>query len=122
MPPLAAAHKLGVNVFTKLNESHPKNLLLQAQHLILTGVPIPGNVRAAVATDRRTRFRFSAAVRSSFVSVLPHSGQRAENTLNLGGRFRFMWDARMTPNERSSATALTGEAERKKDERMKGMP
>jgi hypothetical protein len=71
---------------------------LQAQHLILTGVPIPGNVRAAIATDNGTRFRFSAAVMSSFVSLLPHFGQRAEKTLNFGGRFRFVRDAGMTAN------------------------
>src|SRR5438093_1759384 len=82
----------------KQNESHPKNLLLQAQHLILTGVPIPGNVRAAVAMDRGTRFRFSAAFRSSLVSALPHFGQRAEKSLSFGGRFLFMCDARMTAN------------------------
>jgi len=73
----------------KQNES-PKNVLLQAQHFILTGVPIPGNVRAAVTADRGARFRFSAAVTSSFVSPLPQFGQRARKNLNFGERFRFM--------------------------------
>jgi len=62
---------------------------------------MPGNVRAEVTTDKGTRFKFSATVRSSFVSVLPHFGQRAEKTLSFGGRFRFVGDARMTANEAS---------------------
>jgi hypothetical protein len=45
---------------------------------------------AAVAKDKGTRFKFSTAVISSFVSVLPHFGQRAEKTLSFGGRFLFM--------------------------------
>ena len=77
---------------------HPKNLHLQAQHRILTGVPMPGSVRAAVATDRGTRFRFSAAVMSSFVSPLPQSGQRALKNLNFGERFLFTCESRMTAN------------------------
>jgi hypothetical protein len=92
---------LAVNISIKQKESHPKNLLLQAQHFIRTGVPSPGNVRALVTAVSGTSFRFSAAVRSSFVSLLPHFGQRAENTLNFGGRFRFMCDARMTANDRT---------------------
>jgi hypothetical protein len=81
---------LGVNISIKHTESHPKKLLLQAQHLIFTGVPIPGNVRAAVVTDRGTRFRFSTAIISSLVSVLPHFGQRALKNRIFGGRLRFM--------------------------------
>ena len=57
---------------------------------------MPGKIRAEVAIDKGTRFKFSEAVRSSFVSVLPHFGQRAEKTLSFGDRFRFVGDERMT--------------------------
>ena len=82
-------------------ESHPKNLHLQAQHRILTGVPHPGPYRPLVRAVKGTSFKFSAATISSFVSVLPHSGQRAEKTLSFGGRFRFVGDARMTANDQA---------------------
>jgi len=36
------------------HEFHPKSLLLQAQHLIRTGVPSPGNGRALVSADNGT--------------------------------------------------------------------
>ena len=96
-PAAAPAKWLAAKLFIKQNKYHPKNVLLQAQHRILTGVPIPGNVRATVATDKGTRLRFWAAVKSSFVSPLPQFGQRALKNLIFGGRLRFMCDGRMTP-------------------------
>lgn len=77
-------------MFVKENTPHPKNRHLQEQHLIFTEVPHPGSVRALVKAVSGTSFKFSSAVISSFVSVLPHFGHFAENTLKRGCRFRFM--------------------------------
>jgi hypothetical protein len=74
------------------NASQPENLLLQAQQIIFTGVPSPGRARLLVTIVNGTSLRFSAAFRSSLVSLLPHFGQRAEKILNFDGRFRFMRD------------------------------
>jgi len=47
-----------------------------------------------VSAVNGTRFRFSVATKSSFVSVLPHLGHRAEKILNFGDRFCFMGNMR----------------------------
>ena len=82
----------GVTIPMNQDEPQPKNLVLQARHRILTGVPSPGTARLLVSAVNGTSFRFSVALKSSLVSLLPHFGQRAEKTLNFGGRFRFMGD------------------------------
>jgi hypothetical protein len=82
---------------------HPRKLFLQPRHFILTGVPMPGNVKALVTAEMGTRLRFSDAFRSSFVSVLPHFGQRAEKIFNFDARFCFALDARMTVNDSLNA-------------------
>ena len=51
---------------------------------------MPGNVRAAPTIDRGTRFKFSIDAVSSFVSALPHFGQRALNNLPFDERLRFI--------------------------------
>ena len=50
---------------------------------------MPGMMLLVTAVSG-TSFRFSAAVRSSCVSSLPHSGQWPEKTLNFRDVFFFM--------------------------------
>ncbi len=65
---------------------------MHVQHRIQTGGPSNGNTNVSTVSDSGTRFKFSAAVRSSFVSVLPHSGHVPENNLSFRGRLGFIFD------------------------------
>lgn len=81
-------------------ESHPTNLLLQAQHLILTGVRSSGPAKLVVMAINGTIFRFSPVVMSSSRSVLPHFGQRAQKTRNFGGSLCLLCcGVRMSTND-----------------------
>lgn len=56
-----------------------------------------------VSAVKGTRFKFSAARKSRRTSLLPHSGQRPEKTLNFGGRFLFISRYALTPNDAAQA-------------------
>ncbi len=77
----------------KASQCPPRNLQLHVQHRMKTRGPMPVNTRASIMTARGTRFRFAAAVKSSFASVLPHFGHRPENILTFLRRFGFMCGA-----------------------------
>jgi len=73
-----------------------------------------------VSAVKGTRFKFSAARKSRRTSLLPHSGQRPEKTLNFGGRFLFISRYALTPNVTlSGAPPMAHDVEQRRNRRVR---